>query len=263
MIIGLSGKKGTGKDLIGQMIQHLTEYKEGDCSFEEYQSMCSSDGILFHRYETMKFADTLKDMVCMLIGCSREELESEEFKATPLGKEWERTVFHISSKDNKALETFDTYEQAVTFSAHWEEYYDQIVFVEEEEVIMTPRLLLQLLGTECGRRILHPNIWVNALMSQYTKETRKFGEYVDGGPMMIKKYPDWVITDCRFPNEKEAIEKKDGFVIRVNRITGDDSLHASEVSLDDAKFKYVIDNNGSIEELYKEVKAILTLEGII
>ena len=31
----------------------------------------------------------------------------------------------------------------------------------------TPRLLLQLLGTDAGRNIVHPNIWVNALMSDY------------------------------------------------------------------------------------------------
>ena len=34
-------------------------------------------------------------------------------------------------------------------------------------VKLTPRKLLQLLGTDCGRDIIHPNIWVNALFADY------------------------------------------------------------------------------------------------
>jgi ABC-type oligopeptide transport system ATPase subunit len=262
MIIGISGKKGTGKDTIGTMIQYFTDYQEGDLTFDEYESMYS--GLFAHRFEIKKYADILKDMICMLIGCSREQLEDQEFKNTPIGEQWDRTLYHISSRDNKALETFDDRHEAEVFAAHWDEYYDQVTFIEEEKVIMTPRLMLQLLGTECGRMIIHNNIWVNALMSGYKplpgEVLAKYGDFkLETGDI----YPDWIITDVRFPNEKEAIEAKGGIVIRVNKKTESQDFHASEIALDLAHFKYEIDNNGSIEELLKKVKEILNSENLI
>ena len=41
------------------------------------------------------------------------------------------------------------------------------------------------------------------------------------------------------------------------------SIHPSETALDNSKFKYTIDNDGSIEELVEKVREILILEKII
>ena len=38
-----------------------------------------------------------------------------------------------------------------------------------DKIKLTPRLILQLLGTDCGRDIIHPNIWVNSTMMAYDK----------------------------------------------------------------------------------------------
>ena len=37
---------------------------------------------------------------------------------------------------------------------------------------------------------------------------------------LCPEYPNWIITDCRFPNEAKAIKDRDGISIRVNRIIG-------------------------------------------
>ena len=52
-IIGISGKKTVGKNTIAKIINQLTNNK----------------------YEEKCFADKLKDIVCLLIGCTREQLE--------------------------------------------------------------------------------------------------------------------------------------------------------------------------------------------
>lgn len=62
MLIGISGKSGSGKDTTGQIISNLIEY------------------------EIKKFADSLKDMVCILINCNRDQLENREFKEKKLEK---------------------------------------------------------------------------------------------------------------------------------------------------------------------------------
>ncbi|MEI7614947.1 MAG: hypothetical protein WCK63_18760 [Betaproteobacteria bacterium] len=129
-----------------------------------------------------------------------------------------------------------------------------------EGIPMTVREFLQKLGTEAIRNGLHTNAWVNALMSDYVTFTA-----VDKDNVMTHlNYFDWIITDTRFPNELKAVKDKGGITIQVRRgpkPTG--PLHPSETALDDAEFDYVIDNNGTMEELAVKVSMILIAENII
>jgi hypothetical protein len=81
-------------------------------------------------------------------------------------------------------------------------------------------------------------------------------------------YPSWLITDMRFPNELKAIKDKGGISIRVNRHNHPNDInpnteHPSETALDNEEFDYVIDNNGTIEELIEKVKVVLKHSKII
>ena len=82
----------------------------------------------------------------------------------------------------------------------------------------------------------------------------------------------------RFLNEMEAVKKRGGITIRVNRpcsICGGSGYHKmscpvsksgehlSETSLDKAEFDYVVENSGSIEELIEKVKQILIKERLL
>jgi hypothetical protein len=85
---------------------------------------------------------------------------------------------------------------------------------EIEEV----RRLLQRLGTEGGRAILGPNVWVNAWLT-------RVGNLGPGHSI--------VTTDVRFPNEAEAIRQLGGFIIRImNSSLPDEDLHTSETAMD-------------------------------
>jgi len=79
-------------------------------------------------------------------------------------------------------------------------------------------------------------------------------------------YPNWIITDVRFPNEAKAITDRNGINIRLQRggdYDIDNNVHESETALDLYKFDYVINNNGTIEELIEQIKEILLIEKII
>jgi hypothetical protein len=83
-------------------------------------------------------------------------------------------------------------------------------------------------------------------------------------------YPSWIITDMRFPNELSYIKDRGGITIRVNRDTGVQwatsdgaNEHPSETALDNAEFDYVINNDGSLEDLILSVAEILKKEGVI
>lgn len=247
-IIGISGRINSGKDLVGKIIQELTINSNAD-------------------YKIIKFADTLKDMVCLLLGCEREQLEDREFKEKELGEEWWKypveVTYEIRTGDNIDYET-DTYYFVTKEEA--DNFYNKEIknnpfeIVKLDTIKLTPRTLLQLLGTECGRQIIHPNIWVNSTLERgrlYSVEEKS---------NLI--HPSWCITDCRFPNEADAIKSKGGINIRVNRSKEGYSnnsgiKHESETALDGYKFDYVIDNDGTIEDLVDKVKEILIKENIV
>ena len=149
MIIGINGKIGSGKDTVGNIIQYLTcGADKANISYNDWdgQTVWNSTP---HDWKIKKFADKLKDMVCLLLNCNKEQLENREFKEKELGEEW------WYYKVGNSMFSYVSDEELKKHNS------------ESNIIKLTPRLLLQLLGTECGRQIIHSNIWVNALMSEY------------------------------------------------------------------------------------------------
>ena len=96
---------------------------------------------------------------------------------------------------------------------------------------MTAREVMQFVGTDFFRG-LYPNVWADATIRRVTTEGSAFA----------------VITDCRFPNEVEAVQKAGGKVIRLTRNGSGTDNHASESALDKENFDWntfdaVIDNS--------------------
>ena len=88
MIISISGKIGSGKDTVGSIIQYLTE-SSNNITYEEWLVNKEFSRFNPNNWKIKKFADNLKDITCMMIGCTREQLEDQEFKKTVLGPEWD------------------------------------------------------------------------------------------------------------------------------------------------------------------------------
>jgi hypothetical protein len=121
---------------------------------------------------------------------------------------------------------------------------------------MSVRDFLQRLGTDAIRDGLHTNAWVNALMADYKK--------IDYNDDEQPEFPNWIITDTRFPNEAQAIKDAGGLVIRVDR-PGVKPInnHPSEIGLDDWKFDYKIANVSDLKALTGTVETILLKENIL
>lgn len=115
-----------------------------------------------------------------------------------------------------------------------------------QEWDMTYREFLQKIGTDAMRKGLHENTWINSLFAEYTMGN-----------------PNWIITDTRFPNELNAVKEHGGLTIKVIRNSSNSigNLHESETALDHiTNWDYVIDNNGSINDLKETVRQILSKE---
>jgi len=280
-LIGISGKMGSGKDTVGSILQDLSATPRRREELERQKKDVNYLITTPPTYQIKKFADKLKDIACLLIGCTREDLESQEFKSKELGEEWWK------------YEQYDKNDEV--WGSTSKDFYTRLKHVKSAKfriVKMTPRLLLQLLGTDCGRDIIHPNIWVNSLFADYKPQDSLKGVLFtlrDGSTKFVESalsYPSWIITDCRFPNEAEAVKSRGGIVIRVERPLEikvqhsgreDDftiekfdptnekhvtfkkgyelNQHASETGLDDYQgFDHVVINDGTIEELVEKIR---------
>lgn len=262
MIIGVSGRIGSGKDTVGMIAQALTMEHSG--RFREdpllYLSTYQGQPNLKGGWPIKKYAYKLKQIVSLLTGIPVQELEKEGVKASYLPDYWDRYLMY---RDYRVV-------------------CETAPFSHIARSPMTVRELLQEVGTDAMRKVIHPNVWVNALLADYkvNYETCNLcggvGEVqqtdIDfddcrrcNGEGKLEKYPNWIITDVRFPNEAKSIKDRSGIVIRVNR--GDkkpsENLHESETALDDYKFDYVIENNGTLEELVSRVKEVLKVNNII
>lgn len=108
----------------------------------------------------------------------------------------------------------------------------------------SPRELLQLLGTEFGRKMISESIWVDAGMRR-AASLRRYGE-------------DVVITDVRFDNEAEAILEAGGVVWEVTRRTpsclrGTAAKHESEAGISSRLITLSLANDGSLGDLSRAV----------
>jgi hypothetical protein len=209
-------------------------------------------------------------------------LEDREFKESFLGEEW----WYMEGIDNYKI----TYQEAI----------EKNIYKSPEKhgfdlIKPTVRQFLQQLGTEALRDNLHENVHVNALFSRYKESKPPKGNSYDyyhtnccdcGKSFSGHKrqficndchdthnwYPNWIISDTRFPNELQAIKDRGGITIRINRtftkefdtpISKNCMTHESEIALLDSSFDYEIDNSGTIEDLIGKVREILIKEGII
>ncbi len=79
----------------------------------------------------------------------------------------------------------------------------------------SPRQAMQLLGTEWGRDLIHPELWVNVAMANAAAVLDQGGRVV--------------FDDTRFPNEVAAVRDMGGKVFRVTRPgVGPVNTHASD-----------------------------------
>ncbi len=103
------------------------------------------------------------------------------------------------------------------------------------------RELLQVLGTEGVRDILGEDAWLHVVRRAVRQHELAVGSLCD-----------WVITDVRFPNEARFVDEMGGQVWRLQRGEGANS-HPSETEVDAIRPTLVLDNTGSLDDLYEAV----------
>ena len=185
-----------------------------------------------HQFRRESFASTLKDAVSAVFGWDRDLLEGR----TRQSREWREQVDPWWA-ERLAIPT------------------------------LTPRWVLQYWGTDVVRKAFHDHTWIASLENK-----------------LRKSKDDIVISDCRFPNEINAIKHAGGIVVRVHRGPDPDwypiaevvnagdkrvgwsiaktqlaqyNVHSSETAWVGTGFDAVIDNNGTLDQLYTQINDLV------
>jgi hypothetical protein len=184
----------------------------------------------FHEFRRESFASTLKDAVASVFGWDRIMLEGR----TKAAREWREEI-----------------------DPWWAERLDMPT--------LTPRWVLQYWGTEVCRRGFHDDIWIASLENK-----------------LRSSKDNVVISDCRFPNEIASIRNAGGKIVWIKRGQLPDwydvalkanqghnwaiqdlkmhKIHASETAWVGTEFDHTIENHGTIDQLYAQVKSIISDE---
>ncbi len=232
-LIGIRGDMGAGKDTLAEEI----------CRLEP-------------KYTTRKFAAALREVVRIITDIPAEETVSGDDKARDLsGRQYlasglrQRIIDAIRHLNYQAkcgeppVNVLRVSVQMVLILTGTD------IYVPEELVTipMTVGRLLQVLGTECFRKLVHSDIWVETLVQRWYSDS----------------CPPTVIADTRFPNESAAIHTLGGVVILVRRGAGREdgrsAAHASERALDGEEPDLTIDNDGTIADLGLKLQAVWPL----
>jgi hypothetical protein len=148
-------------------------------------------------------------------------------------------------------------------SREWREKPDEF-WSKELGKTFTPRLALQLMGTEVGRDVFHQDFWVIKLKN-----------YIQKNPNQ-----NYVITDVRFQNELEFIHDMNGTTIEIERnvpphwyplaaqanrgdhkaekFMKETGVHESEWRWIGGQIDHKVINSGSLEDLKKKLINCLT-----
>lgn len=130
--------------------------------------------------------------------------------------------------------------QALLFAAG---YHNPSALLDERRLKETalepfgcsPRRLMQTLGTEWGRQMIKPTLWVD-LMRQRLERERDAYELI-------------LITDVRFDDEAQLIHTLGGEVWQIERAADAVAAHSSEAGINPLLVTRSIDNTGPLDAL--------------
>ena len=154
--------------------------------------------------ESFKWAETLKDIACLVYGWDRARLDDDL-----------------------------DYKEAVPFNDDGTPQCpgpSDLIFAEP----LTRRQVLQQLGTDCFRKMFADDTWLRAAHRRITEIQEFCADNADNHP--VAEIRGWVNADTRFPNEAEYVrEHFDAHIIRVVRVGAtqgtESSQHASETMM--------------------------------
>lgn len=190
-------------------------------------------------FEEKSFASKVKDVCAIITGLPRKNFDNRELRNCELGIDGLNNPYVNVLSENKEV---------------YNSYYKDII------PNYTYRTLMQRVGTEAMRDMIHEDVWVNALLQDYKpidlENRSSMGNVLDYSNC---KWPNWLITDLRFDNEARAVVERNGYIIQLDRNSNQVDNHASEQLISPILVNWFVGNNGTLEKLYNKLQQVYKL----
>lgn len=254
-IIGVSGQAGSGKDTVANYL------------VEKYH------------FAKIALADPIKHLGYHVFGFSQDQLWGPSDSRNGIDEryhadeQWNLALFRLEMYGHEYVERVTGNKEPEFVAGGFKKLVSWFSWLRENyKGKLSPRVMLQTLGTEWGRDAVGPNLWIDCLlrttailMGETDDLTPYTYDQLEGlRPRSLKgfKLPAGVVvSDIRFENEFKQIHSAGGAVIRVIRPDTDASSkvlgvvgHASEAQqFDVANFDFILQNDKTLVDLYADV----------
>lgn len=241
LYIGLNGLAGSGKDTVAKMLKSILVKKWNnieDCKayyklyFDNPNISATFTNNNKEKYQVfcIAFADQLKNICSSIFGIPVERFYSNKSNS-----------WICINKDFKYTEIKPDEENIITA----EEYYNNInnYKFSEKNYWMSLREILVYVGTYVCQQDLNKNVFVNIVKNNINNINLRNNSL---------KYV--IVTDVRFSHEINYIRENNGITIQIVRDDVKALDNIAEHDLDDSEdFDYIIENNGSYDDLFLTV----------
>ena len=239
-IVALSGKKQSGKNtffnfMLGAEMLKLSLVRDkilvtpkGELLISDICGNTECEGIFDITRQTKSMDVMRAEIYPFLRNWSFADVLKQEVCINILGLSWEQCYGTDEQKKGETHLRWENMPGNVKAGTEFTESTDlpYPVIEIDKRGQMTGRDVMQYVGTEIFRKMFN-DVWAESTL-------RRIKQYQDSLEDINNLS---IITDCRFPNEVEAVQRAGGKVIRLTRQEFEDE-HESETALDPENFDW-------------------------
>lgn len=243
LYIGLNGFAGSGKDTVAKLLSVMlnNNWNSYEEFHEYYNNYCLNNTRKLATFNLSQekderkciciaFADQLKYICSSIFGIPVDRFYYNKANAwICINKDFQYT--EVRPNDDQIVSAEDFFIAMNNYKNSEVRYY------------MSLREILVYIGTYLCQNYINKNIFINIINNQVKQKVTKNDDI---------KYV--IVTDVRFLHELDFIRNKNGITISITRDDVKQLDNVAEHDLDDEEdYDFIIDNNGTYEDLFKQV----------
>lgn len=230
-IISVQGNKWSGKDTVAKMLQYLLSTPK---ILHKYDLYCRLKWFK-KDYKIVRYADKMKEMLAILLNTNVQNFEDREFKEQYYVDFNTLQLIHVDESNINAFK--DKILSDTRFTKEIKRVNPNLT----KNYFLSIRQILQYFGTEIMRFYFGDRLWILSTLNN--------------------RGLNIIISDQRFIIENITTYNLGAVIIHITRPGCEKSSHSSETELDklyqDKAYSYLIENNGTLRDLFNNCKKLV------
>ena len=230
-IISVQGNKWSGKDTVAKMLQYLLSTPK---ILHKYDLYCRLK--CFKKdYKIVRYADKMTEILAILLNTNVQNFEDREFKEQYYVDFNTLQLIHVDESNINAFK--DKILSDTRFTKEIKRVNPNLT----KNYFLSIRQILQYFGTEIMRFFFGDRLWILSTLNN--------------------RGSNIIISDQRFIIENITTYNLGAVIIHITRPGCEKSSHSSETELDklyqDKAYSYLIENNGTLRDLFNNCKKLV------